>query len=536
MARKRSIIYSISKEVERANRQAITQQNRLNKELEREHRKIITEQKKAKKEYEKKRKMLRIESAINYAEKLTKEAQDERVRINSLLKNVYKRKLTVDWEKYKDYSEFNEVLELIDLPIKPNEEEYKVKNSILNLLLPVRKQKEEEQLNKQLESELHVWEVESKEIEALNKKREDEWLNKKNSFEKQQEQINNQIDEMKKQFEQGEVEGVEFYVNEVLDNANYPEYFDLDWELQYNSLNKILVIEYELPKKSDITNLKQVKYVQTKQEYNETFIKESEINKIYEEALYQFCMCIIYDIFSSDSLDHIEAVVFNGYLTDVNKSNGLEETNCLLSLQSEKTKFMKIKLENVEAKLCFKSLKGVSGAKLSDLVPVAPIIKMDTSDKRFIEAKEIGSSINGYNLAAMHWKDFEYLVREVFEKEFSKEGTEVKITQSSRDGGVDAVVFDPDPIKGGKYVIQAKRYTNIVDVSAVRDLYGTVMNEGASKGILVTTSYYGRDSYEFSNGKPITLLDGSNLLFLLEKHGYEARIDLQEAKIQINCT
>jgi hypothetical protein len=38
---------------------------------------------------------------------------------------------------------------------------------------------------------------------------------------------------------------------------------------------------------------------------------------------------------------------------------------------------------------------------------------------------------------------------------------------------VDAVVFDPDPLPGGKMVIQAKRYTNTMGVSAVRDLFGT---------------------------------------------------------------
>jgi restriction system protein len=76
------------------------------------------------------------------------------------------------------------------------------------------------------------------------------------------------------------------------------------------------------------------------------------------------------------------------------------------------------------------------------------------------------------NLAAMDWEDFEHLIRELFEKEFSTGVGEVKITQASRDGGVDAVVFDPDPIRGGKIVIQAKRYTNTVSVSAVRDTSG----------------------------------------------------------------
>jgi restriction system protein len=64
----------------------------------------------------------------------------------------------------------------------------------------------------------------------------------------------------------------------------------------------------------------------------------------------------------------------------------------------------------------------------------------------------------------------------------------------------------------------------------VRDLFGTVHNEGATKGILVTTSDYGPDAYEFAKGKPLTLLSGSELLYLLQKHGHRARINLAEAK------
>ena len=150
---------------------------------------------------------------------------------------------------------------------------------------------------------------------------------------------------------------------------------------------------------------------------------------------------------------------------------------------------------------------------------------MDRKDKRFIEARSVEGTIDETtNLAAMDWEDFEHLIRELFEKEFTSTGGDVKITQASRDRGVDAVAFDPDPIRGGKIVIQAKRYTNTVDMYAVRDLYGTVINEGATKGILVTTSDYGPDAYSFAKGKPLTLLH------LLEKHGHRARIDLQEAK------
>ena len=94
---------------------------------------------------------------------------------------------------------------------------------------------------------------------------------------------------------------------------------------------------------------------------------------------------------------------------------------------------------------------------------------------------------------------------------------------------MDCVAYDPRPIFGGKVVIQAKRYKNTVGVSAVRDLFGTMQNEGASKGILVATSGYGKASYEFAEGKPLELLSGSNLLYLLKEHtGIEAKIEMPD--------
>jgi restriction system protein len=188
-----------------------------------------------------------------------------------------------------------------------------------------------------------------------------------------------------------------------------------------------------------------------------------------------------------------------------------------------------LNLTKIDPVACFRALKGVSGAKLSELVPVKPLLQLDRNDSRFVASREISPSADT-NLASMDWQDFEHLIRQLFEKEFGGEGVEVRVTQASRDRGVDAIVFDPHPIRGGKFIIQAKRYTNTVDVSAVRDLYGTVHNEGANRGILVTTSSYGRDSFDFAKDKPLTLLSGAELLHLLNKHGYAARIDMDEAR------
>jgi restriction system protein len=156
---------------------------------------------------------------------------------------------------------------------------------------------------------------------------------------------------------------------------------------------------------------------------------------------------------------------------------------------------------------------------------------MNRKDERLVLGRDVDSSLEpDANLAAMEWEDFEHLVAQLFEWEFSENGIEVKVTRASRDRGVDAILFDPDPLRGGKYVLQAKRYTNTVDVASVRDLYGTVINEGANRGILITTSAYGPDAYEFAKDKPLSLVDGTNLLLMLQKHGKKYRIDLEEAR------
>ena len=357
------------------------------------------------------------------------------------------------------------------------------------------------------------------------------WQAELASFEEAKKEQHHSVAALKAAYESNEPSAVTEYFGAILSRSVYPDYFPQNFETDYAKENRSLILDYFFPKVEDLPSVKSLRYNQSQDKIIKSYLSESARNRLFEESTYRIALRTLFELFSTDQANALESVVFNGFVESIDKATGRKISPCILSVQVSKDEFQTIDLEHVDPKACFRKLKGVSAARLHTLTPIAPVAQINREDKRFVESYGVAADLDdSVNLAAMDWEDFEHLIRELFEKEFSGAGGEVKVTQASRDGGVDAVAFDPDPIRGGKIVIQAKRYTNVVGVAAVRDLFGTVMNEGANKGILVTTSYYGSDAYEFAKGKPLTLLDGGNLLSLLGKHGHKAKIDLQEAK------
>ena len=240
------------------------------------------------------------------------------------------------------------------------------------------------------------------------------------------------------------------------------------------------------------------------------------------------------ELANADTDRVITTIAINGWVNYLSKTTGHMKTAYAASVLASAEDFRGLVLKNIDPVAAFRQLKGRSAFVVDDVVPIHPQLVLDRNDPRFTEAREVLDGLGAENnLATMPWEDFEHLIRELFERLYANEGVEVKVTQASRDRGVDAVVFDPDPLRGGKTIIQAKRYVNTVDVSAVRDLYGTLMNEGAARGILVTTSTYGPDAYEFAEGKPLVLINGAGLISYLQEVGHHVRIDLIEAR-QLN--
>jgi restriction system protein len=464
--------------------------------------------------------------------------------IENTLASAMEKDSRFDWERLKDTSQFLKPAQIQPakraLPAEPliYEPKYRPQLGLLDHLISSRKARKFEGAKRLFEEDLARWKAEVVAVNLSNSNADEEhrkaireWEQEKAGYYTAQEARNAEIDAQRSAYLERQPDAVVSYCDLVLTDSEYPDSFPKSWQLDYKPESRLLLIDYSLPNMESMPRRKEVKYVQTRDEFAESNLPDAAVEKIYDAVLYKITLRSLHELITADVANALDSVVFNGWVRAIEAATGQETNGCILSIQINKEEFSTINLAKVEPKACFKKLKGVGSSKLAALVPIRPILQLDTQDERFVPSYEVEDTIDStMNLAAMDWEDFEHLIREVFEKEFSNDNSEVKITRASRDGGVDAVVFDQDPIRGGKIVIQAKRYTNTVGVSAVRDLYGTVVNEGANKGILVTTADYGPDAYEFAKDKPLTLLSGSNLLHLLAKHGHQARIDLKEAK------
>ncbi len=351
-------------------------------------------------------------------------------------------------------------------------------------------------------------------------------------------QINRQVKIYKKYysdlyngFKMNKKDSVIERINNVINYIDLPKVFPKFWDLDYEPEKWILIVDVMVP---NIVDLVIKKNVELKTKNVEKEITKKEYKEYKPKIHPSILLRLAYEISKSNVDNIIKYVAINWFVEYNSKATWHKIKDYVCSLTFKTEDMDNIILDKIDPIVAFSNLKGKTSWVYDDIIPIVPTLSLDREDSRFIEKKDIIDNLSSsINLASMDWQDFEHLIAELFSKEFCKDWAEVKTTQSSKDRWVDAIAFDPDPIKWWKFVIQAKRYTNTVWVSAVRDLCAVVKKEWASRGILVTTSSFWVDAYKFAENEPITLLNWSELLWLLEKHNYSFKIDLEEAKKEL---
>jgi restriction system protein len=114
------------------------------------------------------------------------------------------------------------------------------------------------------------------------------------------------------------------------------------------------------------------------------------------------------------------------------------------------------------------------------------------------------------SLRNITWKDFEFLVAEAYRRQ----GYQVEYSLSrGADGGVDLVLRKDGRIS----LVQCKQWKVFsVGAPVIREMFGLLTSERANEAIIVTSGSFTRDAQSFAEGKPIRLIDGPQLLALVQ--------------------
>ncbi len=310
---------------------------------------------------------------------------------------------------------------------------------------------------------------------------------------------------------------VEYFSAALYSSTAWPERFPRQAAAAFDSAARQLVLDWELPGYEVVPEAKSVRYVPAQDEDKESARPVTQRRGLYREVLAQSLLLVLHQLFAADEYGILDSVALNGFVDAHNPATGRRTHIFLATVMAQRAAFTGLHLEQVDAVSCLTgALRGQLASRPDQLASVRP-------GRR---PQDVGNHVVTHggddepDLYDMDPIAFESLVADLFRAM----GMQAVTTQRSNDGGVDVDALDPTPIRGGKIVVQVKRYRSTVPPTAVRDLYGTVQDVGANKGVLVTTAGFGPGSHAFARGKPLELISGGELVDLLHRHGLRGRL------------
>ncbi len=326
------------------------------------------------------------------------------------------------------------------------------------------------------------------------------------------------VDAFEREFHARVPEAVEEYFHMVLGQSVYPEDLPEGYRVAYRPEPRELVIECDLPTRDVIPRMRGHEYVKIRREVDELPRGDKGVRALYRSVISQMVLRTMRECFAVRAGKIVTSIVVNGVVDGREAATGRRVRRCVLSVGASRADFEDLVLEHLDPAACLKRLRAIISPNPDDLEAVEPLVEFDTAQYRFT-----GDALP--DLLGMDWYRFESLIRELF----ASMGMDVEIVQSSRDHGFDAMAYvRTNAIHRAEYVIQARRYGHAVPAETVRALAGAVEEKRATRGFLVTTSWFGAASRAFATANNrLQLIDGAELKHLLsECLDLDVRIDL----------
>jgi len=123
-------------------------------------------------------------------------------------------------------------------------------------------------------------------------------------------------------FNAGEPDAVEWFVSRILDSSRYPDSFPRKYQVAYRPENRDIVVEFELPPQKVVPAVRAYRYVKARDSIDPLPRPANEVKQRYARLIACVALRTLHEIFAATSADVVEAVVFNGRLSTIDRATG----------------------------------------------------------------------------------------------------------------------------------------------------------------------------------------------------------------------
>lgn len=341
------------------------------------------------KRLEREERVARRHTGLSAAEAATAEAQHALQACRDILQHTLDVDDRVDWESLKNHAPMTrdprgtegiEYSPETGRPItyrravRPSGTAptyYPPQFSLLDRFFSSRRSRKEEAARIAFDRAQQQWQVKLDWADRIDEERQatlnaeqNEWTAQEADYSVHQNAANAEVDAFRRNYEQGcsdDGHAVEEHAELVLNASDYPDWFSIDFELGYSVSTKTIVIEYRLPLEDSIPTVKNVTYIQSRNELKQSLISGREKTALYENMLHQIALRTIHELYEADEISAFDAVVFNGWVESVDPATGQLRVSCIMSVQAPREEFLSLDPGRGRAQSMLQGPKGCVG-------------------------------------------------------------------------------------------------------------------------------------------------------------------------------
>ena len=144
------------------------------------------------------------------------------------------------------------------------------------------------------------------------------------------------------------------------------------------------------------------------------------------------------------------------------------------------------------------------------------------------KAKQLDAQRSIETIRQLHWRNFEELVAEAYRRQ----GYRVTEGGFGADGGIDLELRKGEEL----ILVQCKQWkAQKVGVSVVREMFGVLTASNADKVVVICSGRFTQQAIDFASDKPVTLIDGNELLSLIHEVQTEPKVETVKQNVCPSC-